>query len=109
MTDRTLDEDHAIHTSDDREAHGPTDRQYLVIALILAVITAGEVALTYIDVGPIFIPTLLVLMAVKFLIVVSYFMHLKFDNRIFSFLFYSGLLLALGVYVLALATFEFFA
>jgi len=108
VTDRTLDEDHAIHTSDDREAHGPTDRQYLVIALILAVITAGEVALTYIDVGPIFIPTLLVLMAVKFLIVVSYFMHLKFDNRIFSFLFYAGLLLAVTVYVAALFTFRFF-
>ena len=108
MTDQTLDENHPIHTSDDRQAHGPTDRQYIIIALILAVITAAEVALTYIDVGPIFIPTLLVLMAAKFLVVVSYFMHLKFDNRIFSFLFYSGLLLALMVYIIALSTFRFF-
>ena len=89
--------------------HGATDKQYIIIALILATITAAEVSISYIDVGPIFIPALLVMMAVKFVIVVSYFMHLKFDNRIFSFLFYSGLLLALGVYVLALATFEFFA
>jgi len=49
-----------------------------------------------------------VLMAVKFLIVVSYFMHLKFDNRIFSVLFYAGLLLAITVYVIALFTFRFF-
>ena len=33
-------------------------------------------------------------MVVKFLTVVSYFMHLKFDNKIFSFMFYLGLVLA---------------
>ena len=48
-------------------------------------------------------------MAVKFVTVVSYFMHLKFDNRIFSWLFYSGLILAVLVYVAALCTFQFFA
>jgi len=102
-------EQHAVEHPGDGHAHGATDGQYILIALILALITAAEVSLSYIDVGPIFIPALLVMMAVKFVIVVSYFMHLKFDNRIFSFLFYSGLLLALGVYVLALATFEFFS
>jgi cytochrome c oxidase subunit 4 len=48
------------------------------------------------------------MMVAKFVIVVSYFMHLKFDNKIFSFLFYSGLVLAIGVYVAFLATFHFF-
>jgi cytochrome c oxidase subunit 4 len=33
---------------------------------------------------------------------------LKFDNKIFSWLFYAGLFLAIGVYVTALATFQFF-
>ncbi len=47
-------------------------------------------------------------MLAKFLTVVSYFMHLKFDNRIFSFLFYMGLTLAVFVYAAALATFHFF-
>ena len=51
---------------------------------------------------------LIIMMAAKFLIVVSYFMHLKFDSRIFSFLFYLGLLLAVFVYIAALATFHFF-
>ena len=36
--------------------HGATDRQYILIALILAVMTAAEVTLSYIDVGPIFLP-----------------------------------------------------
>ena len=70
--------------------HGATDKQYIIIAAILAVITAAEVTLSYIDIGPIFLPALLILMAAKFVTVVSYFMHLKFDNRIFSFMFYLG-------------------
>jgi cytochrome c oxidase subunit 4 len=35
-------------------------------------------------------------------------MHLRFDNRIFTWLFYTGVFLALVVYVGALATFRFF-
>jgi len=36
------------------------------------------------------------------------FMHLKFDNKLFSFMFYAGLILAVGVYATFLATFHFF-
>lgn len=89
--------------------HGATDRQYIVVAAVLAVITAMEVTISYVDVGPIFLPTLLILMVIKFLTVVSYFMHLKFDHRIFSVVFYLGLFIALSVYIGALAAFHFFA
>ena len=88
--------------------HGATDRQYILIAVILAAMTAMEVTLSYVDVGPIFLPALLILMVAKFLTVVSYFMHLKFDNKIFSFMFYLGLILAVLVYSAALSTFHFF-
>lgn len=93
---------------DDHFEHAATDKQYIVIAAILAAITAGEVTLSYLDVGPVFVPALLVMMSVKFVVVVSYFMHLKFDNRVFTLLFYSGLFLAVFVYVVALFTFHFF-
>ena len=53
-------------------------------------------------------PVLLILMAIKFVSVVSVFMHLKFDNKIFSWCFYAGLILALAVYIATLATFQFF-
>ena len=53
-------------------------------------------------------PSLMIMMVVKFVMVVSYFMHLKFDSKIFSVLFYTGLGLALFVYIVALATFKFF-
>ena len=102
--------EHATHAehAEHGESHGASDKQYIVIALILAALTAIEVSTYYIDFGPLFMPTLFVLMIVKFVIVVSYFMHLKFDNKLFSWLFYSGLFLAIAVYVGALATFKFF-
>ena len=100
-----------VHDTADHENehHHPTDNRYIVIALILAVITAAEVAASYIDLGPVFLPALLGMMAVKFLIVARVFMHLQFDNKVFSWMFFTGLILALFVYLAALLTFQFFA
>ena len=98
----------ATETHGDTHEHGMSDSGYIKIAVILAAITALEVSTYYIDFGPFFLPSLLVMMVVKFVMVVSYFMHLKFDNRIFSLMFYIGLGLALAVYVITLATFKFF-
>jgi cytochrome c oxidase subunit 4 len=95
-------------THEDRHEHGMTDAGYIKIAIILALITALEVSTYYVDFGPLFMPSLIIMMVVKFVMVVSYFMHLKFDSKIFSFLFYTGLGLALFVYIAALATFKFF-
>jgi cytochrome c oxidase subunit 4 len=85
-----------------------SDAGYIKIALILAAITALEVSTYYVDFGPLFLPSLIIMMVVKFFMVVSYFMHLKFDNKLFSLMFYIGLGLALFVYFTALATFKFF-
>jgi len=99
--------DHVDHGHDDAHAHKPNSF-YIKVAVALAVVTGIEVGLYYLDIGKLFMPALLILMVIKFLSVVSLFMHLKFDNKIFSYLFYSGLLLALGVYLAALLTFRFF-
>jgi cytochrome c oxidase subunit 4 len=61
------------------------------------------------ELGSFLIPSLLIMMIVKFIIVVGYFMHLRFDSNLFTRLFLSGLVLAVGVYVAALASFEFFS
>lgn len=99
---------HAEH-GDDHAEHW-TDFQYVKLAILLAVVTAVEVLLSYIkdDMGGFFLPALLILMVFKFMAVVLYFMHLKFDNRLFSIMFYMGLILAIGVYLAALFTFRFF-
>lgn len=104
--------EHAIAdtTDGDGEYHEHhSDAYYIKIALILAVITALETSTYWIDFGPFFMPALLAMMAIKFVMVVSIFMHLKFDNKIFSYMFYSGLILAILVYMAALACFRFFS
>ena len=99
----TVTETHA-----DAHEHGMSDAGYIKIAIILAAITGLEVSTYYVNFGPLFMPALLTMMIVKFVMVVSYFMHLKFDSKMFSFLFYTGLGLAIFVYCMALATFKFF-
>lgn len=104
-----MDTTEAPHLID--ESHSSTtfsDKRYVVVALILAGITGLEVTLSYVDVGALFLPAMLILMAIKFFSVVLYFMHLKFDHKIFTVFFYMGLFLAVGVYVATLATFWFF-
>jgi len=70
--------------------HGMSNAGYVRIALILGIITALEVSTYYVDFGPLFLPALLIMMVIKFIMVVSYFMHLKFDNKLFSMIFYSS-------------------
>jgi cytochrome c oxidase subunit 4 len=90
--------------------HGLTDMGYVKVALMLALLTSLEVLLTYVEMpGGVFMTALLGLMALKFWTVVSYFMHLKFDNSLFTKLFYTGLFLALFVFGIVMLTFQFFA
>jgi cytochrome c oxidase subunit IV len=107
--DEHHDGGHHDHAAHDGQEHW-TDIQYVQLALALAVVTAVEVALSYTKdtFGVFFLPLLLLLMAVKFFAVVMFFMHLRFDNKLFSLLFYMGLGLAVGVYTVALFTFKFF-
>ena len=99
----------SAETTTHTEVHGMSNAGYVRIALILAAITALEVSTYYVDFGRLFMPALMIMMVVKFIMVVSYFMHLKFDNKLFSWIFYAGLILAIGVYCVALATFHFFS
>jgi cytochrome c oxidase subunit IV len=87
-----------------------SDWVYIKVALVLAVLTALEVYASYADwLGNAFVPLLFVLMGVKFLLVVLFFMHLRYDAKIFGRLFWSGFILAVAVYVIALSAFQFFS
>jgi cytochrome c oxidase subunit IV len=116
-TETTTADTSASDTLDDavaREEHQrhkePTDRQYIYIAIFLGVVTALEVAAVEVGWdGPILIVTLVALMAIKFAFVVLFFMHLRFDSRLFSMVFYIGLFLAIALYLVMLATFHFFS
>jgi cytochrome c oxidase subunit 4 len=68
---------------------------YLFVFIILAVFTLIETLVSYVQQQAIKLPTLVVLSAVKALLVLMYFMHLKFDSRVFSYLFIAGCVLAI--------------
>ncbi len=97
--------------SEHGEAHGTqpahaTTGTYLRIALILVMITLIEVGVFYVPAFQgVLVPVLLVLSAVKFTLVVMFYMHLKFDNRFFAFLFGGPLLLGFAVVVSLLLIF----
>jgi caa(3)-type oxidase subunit IV len=99
---------HAAGSGDDHAHADHGDARYWRIAGALAIITGLEVWLSYLHIGKAYVPVLLTLMVVKFLTVVSEFMHLRLDNRIFKFLFYGGLVLAIVIYVAALLMFRVF-
>jgi len=111
-TETTLSGSHAgaaDHEYGDVHDGHKSDGYYVKVAIFLAVITGAEVALSYMGIeGWLLLVPLLGLMAVKFAVVAALFMHLQFDNKLLSRLFYGGLFLAIGVYIAALATFEVF-
>ena len=94
------------HTPDTHEHAHPGPGEYIKIALILAVVTAIEVGAYYVkSLSPTTLSiALLVMMAVKFSLVGLWFMHLRFDSKLFRRLFVTGIVLATAVYIAAMAT-----
>ena len=92
-------------------AHGPTDRQYVIVAIVLSLLTGIEVFTYFRSVynfGRTLMPLLMVLMGIKFYLIAAYFMHLRYDKAVLRRFFLVGIGLAGFVYVMALLTFKLF-
>ncbi len=78
----------------------PTLEAYVRIAILLAIITGIEVTIYYIPaLQGVLVPLLIALSAFKFIMVVGYFMHLKFDDRILTFIFGSALVVSIIIFI----------
>jgi cytochrome c oxidase subunit 4 len=90
----------ATHETNEHElehAH-PGARTYVVVGAILATITMIEVwAYTQESIRPMLVPILLGLSAAKFVLVVGFYMHLRFDHPLFTGVFGFGLAVAASV------------
>jgi cytochrome c oxidase subunit 4 len=83
----------------------PSPAKYVGIAILLAIITALEVGLYYINMpAPLLVGFLLILAFLKFTMVAAFFMHLKFDSPMLRRVFITGIILAGVVYTVALLT-----
>jgi len=87
----------------------PSTGEYWQIAAILAVLTAVEIGLYYAGqagmAASVTIPGLIILTILKFVLVVLWFMHLRFDRPVLNRLFIIGLIFAGVLYgIVALIT-----
>jgi cytochrome c oxidase subunit 4 len=96
------------HAEQAHEAGGhehPDALGYIKIGLALVIITSVEVALYYFDLDhTLLVILLMIFSALKFGLVVLWFMHLRFDNSLFTQLFVGGMVLTFAIFAVALAT-----
>ena len=91
------EQEHSAHTH-------PGWKTYVIVGVILTVITAVEVSAYYTpawETSRIYVPSMLILSALKFVIVVMFYMHLKYDHKLFRALF-TGPFIVAGFTLIAL-------
>ena len=109
------------HTAVDHHQHGPgaaahhggghaTTKTYVNVAIVLAIITAIEVATLYVPGIPnsLLVISLLGMSVVKFVLVVGFFMHLRYDHNIMRSLFIGPLIIAICIILALMALFSAF-
>jgi cytochrome c oxidase subunit IV len=89
-------EHHVPHEGEHALEHAhPGAKTYVIVGVILAIITLVEVwAYTQENIRAFLVPVLLVLSASKFVLVVGFYMHLRFDHPLFTGVFGFGLMVA---------------
>ena len=91
--DRTVEDAHA-----GIEHEHPGWKTYFLVGFILTVITAVEVSAYYIkpwEESRWYVPSMLIMSGAKFIIVVMFYMHLKYDHKLFRSLFVGPLIIAM--------------
>ena len=103
-------DDAGLHAMGEVHEH-PSWKQYKWVALILTLITVVEVWVYYTPLkqSAVFVPMLLIMSAVKFAIVVAFYMHLKYDHKLFRALFVGPLIIAMSTLVALLFLFSKFS
>ena len=92
--------DHAATLPAHDHGHGHDESKfhtYVQIAMLLAVITGVEIIGVYLPFAKwMIVTTLVILSTVKFMFVIFYFMHLRWDKPFCTILFFIGLVLTAG-------------
>jgi cytochrome c oxidase subunit IV len=94
--------DHAEVASPDHVHEHPTWKEYWKVGLILTIITVLEVWAYYLPglvASKAFVPLLLFMSGTKFVIVVMFYMHLRYDHKLFRALFTGPLTIAIATLI----------
>ena len=107
MATENINKASAPNVVDSGHADHPSALTYFKVAIALCLLTALEVVVflfEWLSYG--IIPVLAILSVAKFYLVIMFYMHLKFDHKLFSTLFLTGLFLAIGVTFALMALFR---
>jgi len=88
-----------METMENEKNHIIPYRTFLFVLALLIVLTLTSVALTQISLGTLTVAIVLLIAAVKSSFVLRIFMHLKFENKMFSIM-VIGVVLLLGAVIL---------
>jgi len=69
---------------DEHKVHITPIRTYVMVALMLMILTAITVTVSFIDLGPYNVSVALLIASIKALLVAFFFMHLFYDNKIYQ-------------------------
>ena len=100
-------ESHAATPAAHGAAHASV-RTYVNVAIVLAIVTAVEVTTLYVPgiPKPLLVTSLLLMSALKFFLVVGFFMHLRYDANVMRTLFVGPLLIAILIILALMALFS---
>jgi cytochrome c oxidase subunit 4 len=90
----------------------PSPLKYVMIAVVLVVVTAAEVWVSYLDevlASGLIIVLLLLFGFLKFTMVAAWYMHLRTDKAIFRRFFALGIAAAISLYLIVLLTLHVFS
>jgi cytochrome c oxidase subunit IV len=89
------------------EGHA-TVQTYIRVAVVLGILTAIEIGALYVPGLPnhLLVTLLLVFSVVKFALVVAFFMHLRYDNKLLTVLFVGPLFIAMFIILALMALFS---
>ena len=89
----------------EKNHHIVSYKTYLVILVALLILTGISVAITRVELGPLSVTAALLLASAKSTLVLIYFMHLKFDSKIFAIM--VGLVLFVFVVVIVITFLDY--
>jgi len=103
-----MDSSHAASAATHAPGAGhATVQTYIRVAVVLGILTAIEIGALYVPGLPkhILVALLLVFSVIKFALVVAFFMHLRYDNKLLTALFVGPLLIAMIIILALMALF----
>ena len=103
-----MESSHTAHAASAHDAGHASVQTYIRVAVVLAILTAIEIGALYVPGLPsrVLVTLILIFGTLKFALVVAFFMHLRYDNKLLTVLFVGPLIIAVAIILAIMALFS---